>query len=783
MLDEQTHHVTEGGPLWSLGARCESHDHDGALKWSEQGVTRQAEAELVVGAELTDGVLPALGLGRAAGLKDGGVELARMESDAREPECFGGDGGDGPPVLETIRAAVDQAREAGGVLDLEARDLEGQGLEIIFFGAADEGRILPELGESTHARVEVIAALSCEGNLRIDPVRHGMRFMAWPEGRCKRRWSLFPCVRERVGPWSRICMNEPLYRLFPSSGPGEDEPTRPVGWRGGKWLSQGELGARVRLVQRRLEALSSDPEVLLFCRGRLDFLVGLLAIWRAGRVAYLASSVEGLRQMRSSGLCAVVSRAEDALGMGSSLCLDELSLSELESEGSLSMSFSEHQPILRLVTSGTSGHPEVHEKTAGQVLGEVCALRERLGWTSDDVVLASVPPHHLYGLLFSILLPLSVGAPIVLDARAEPDVFHPLVWAELVQGARATRLVTVPVHLRTLLEAQLGSLAPARQLIGSAAALDPEWARGAHELWGLDVVDVLGSTETGGIALRRPVTERAWRPLPRVRLRVDEELRLWVRSPFADGEAREVLSGDRGVLQADGSFLHQGRSDGIVKIGGRRISLQEIEACVKEKSGVREARALARDVSGLRGQEIWLVVEGSELSEAQLFAHLRERLEPVFVPRRLRVVSALPINDRGKVTRDALLALFPSKRPSALLGCSEGRWLSPEEWECELVIPADSPRFSGHFPERPVLPAVAQLTDWVLPCARAHFGAGELRKVSRLKFLRPLLPGAQLKLRLKRAASSGAVSFQILEDGIVAASGNVSFAPSEGPLG
>lgn len=475
------------------------------------------------------------------------------------------------------------------------------------------------------------------------------------------------------------------------------------------------------------EALGIDPQ------GRRETLVTLVAAWLAGRAVRWAPGA------------ACLSRAGRELG----------SLQEAASRRAAAVDTQLRADTLLAVlsTSGTTGIPEVEPKTAGQLLGEIDALEATLGWGESDVVLATVPAQHLYGLLFSVLLPLRVGAPLVTSPRVEPGEFHPLVLAEVAARFGATRLVTVPAHLRALLAAEV-DLGPVREIVTSAARLDPSVAREAEARFGVPVIDVLGSTETGGIALRRAAQSERWRPLPGVRVKADERSRLWIESPFAAGAGRALETGDRGEVALDGTFVHLGRHDGVVKIGGKRFSLQELERVARELPGVSDAVALRREVPGLRGEELWLALETSETDVAAFRRELAARLDPVFVPRKLRLVPRLPRSERGKVPREELAALFTP--------------------DLTLTLAADSPRFVGHFPNAPLLPAVALLVDTILPAARARFGVSTLKGLERLRFLRPLCPGARIELRLEKTPS-GVVRFEVQEAGALAASGSLRF--------
>jgi len=548
----------------------------------------------------------------------------------------------------------------------------------------------------------------------------------------------------------------PDFSLFPDATNADAMP--PVVARGVDGpVNQAEFLARAVKLARWLQESAPPGDVSVLTTRRLDTLLACVAVWLGGRTALLAPT------NRAASLFADEQGpvfASDASGIPVGrvgACVAAV----VGSAGvqALPPRIARDRELVSVVTSGTSGGLERHVKTAGQLLGEVDTLARVLGWSERDVVLATVPGHHLYGLLFSLLLPLRSGAAVVVHPSAEPDVFHPAELSRLAREVGATRLVTVPAHLRTLLDADL-DLGGVRQVVCSAAALDPSVARAFEARFGAEVVDVLGSTETGGLGLRRPSASLAYTPLPGVSLRTDDNHQLWVRSSFADRDGRELATGDRGTLDETGRFVHAGRTDGVVKVGGKRISLQEVEALVRTAPGVRDAVARAQATPGLRGEQIHLLVEADGLSVEQLKEYLRPRIDPVFLPRRLRILPALSRSDRGKVPREAFDAAFQR-----------------DTIEMDVVASADSPRFCGHFPNEAVFPGVAQLADWVLPAVRNQWGPGELERISRLKFAQRIVPGDQLRLRLERTAPDK-IQFELWRAGERCSSGMVSLRPS-----
>ena len=121
---------------------------------------------------------------------------------------------------------------------------------------------------------------------------------------------------------------------------------------------------------------------------------------------------------------------------------------------------------------------------------------------------------------------------------------------------------------------------------------------------------------------------------------------------------RPFEAADRIEVHDDGTFAHLGRADGVIKIGGVRVSLAEIERRVLAIDGVRDAGVIARDVGGARGHEICLAVVAPELDAKTIRAGLRSWLAPVAMPRRIKLLDALPRTQTGKLPRAALETLF-----------------------------------------------------------------------------------------------------------------------------
>ena len=415
-----------------------------------------------------------------------------------------------------------------------------------------------------------------------------------------------------------------------------------------------------------------QPDLLVTCQDRYYLCAVLLAAWQRGRVVALPPNAREQTLAELSTRCSGVLNDGSGPGQNVVTWLQErgsvpgLSLAKLEIEREIETyaPIPAEQRVVTIYTSGSTGTPNACPKTAAQLIGEGFTLQKTFQLTPDSCVLATVPAHHIYGILFSLILPLAAGARFV----RETPLLTPVI-EDNARRYRANVLVSVPPHLRVLAESQLASLASVSRVFSSGAPLPDATAHTLHRRFGVSVIEVLGSTETGGFAYRRAEADGSrFRAFAGVHIGVDADQQLQLRSPLLDRDLVQPLScPDRIELNADGSFRHLGRSDGVVKVGGTRISLPELEARVRGISGVLDAAAFPMDAGNARGQEVWLVVateRGQELPE--LRAALLRFYEPVLLPRRVRFVDSLPREATGKLMRARLVELFRSPKTESM---------------------------------------------------------------------------------------------------------------------
>ncbi len=307
-------------------------------------------------------------------------------------------------------------------------------------------------------------------------------------------------------------------------------------------------------------------------------------------------------------------------------------------------------------TSGSTGQPGPNPKTwasfRASTAQNLLALGDLLGCDGapSTAVVATVPPQHMYGMEMSVLLPL-LGPVAVHAAR---PFFPDDIASALRDASTPPLLVTTPVHLRALVESGV-ALPPLAAIVCATAPLPRELALAAETRFGCEVRELFGSTETCVIARRRTAHEIAWTPLPGVRLAPQPDGTL-VTAPHL---AVPVVLADLVEVHADGGFELRGRNTDLLDIAGKRASLGDLTRKLLAVPGVLDGVVFqleAADAAGVR--RIAALAVAPTLDPEAILAALRDEVDPVFLPRRLRCVAALPRNETGKLPRQALLELL-----------------------------------------------------------------------------------------------------------------------------
>ncbi len=328
--------------------------------------------------------------------------------------------------------------------------------------------------------------------------------------------------------------------------------------------------------------------------------------------------------------------------------------------GSLSMPLvkSPDTPFLNFFTGGSTGRPKVWKKTARNMFGEAFFLTEKFSINKNDCIMATVPPYHIYGFLFSVLVPFVSSSKVMGDIYSFPQEIR-----NGLEKNAPTILASIPMHYRILKGGEIPGES-LRMAFSSAGKLDDIDADYFYQKTGAELIEIYGSTETGGIAGRcRARGETNLEVFEIIDWKIVDE-RLYVRSPFISPDIAldsEVFfqTGDRVIRRDEKHFSLLGRADGIVKVGGKRVDLEDIRNRIIQIPGVTDALVFA--VPDKRGREssICAMVQG-KIDKDKLTGAISQLVEPYAMPRDIRIVEKIPVSSSGKYDRKTLEKYFIS---------------------------------------------------------------------------------------------------------------------------
>lgn len=416
----------------------------------------------------------------------------------------------------------------------------------------------------------------------------------------------------------------------------------PFAFRDGAFVSVARF---IQDIADHARALPDRRYVVDASGDRYDFTVRFLAAIHRAKVNLLPSQrdPDALRSLCQAYGDAAILDATAAASRGA--CDQELPAGD--PDGLAAIAF----------TSGTTGDAQAHPKTwamlaafrnvhwryLSQWLGERGAATDAIG------LVATVPPWHMYGLEWTVLLP--TIAPVTLHCGG---AFYPKdVAAALDRFDWPTLLVTTPTHLRAMLKSPPPAK-PVTLTMCATAPLDATLTRRVEQHLATRIIDLYGCSEIGSLATRHPIDAPAWSFFDCFGLDFDDG-RLAVETPFLP---RPVTLADTFARVGSHEFRMEGRASDIVKIGGKRESLAKLNNLLLAIPGVDDGVVYQPESLGLADVDrLAAVVVAPRLDASAIRAELAKRVDSAFVPRPIRLVDSLPRQESSKLSADALRRL------------------------------------------------------------------------------------------------------------------------------
>lgn len=346
---------------------------------------------------------------------------------------------------------------------------------------------------------------------------------------------------------------------------------------------------------------------------------------------------------------------------------------------------SAHRPgpddITQLIyTSGTTGEPKGVMHSANTLMSNIVPYAERMKLSRDDVVLMASPLAHQTGFMYGLMMPIMLGARVVLQ-----DVWDPARAVELIrrEGVSFTMASTPFLTDLTRVVSESGQGVPSLNTFLCAGAPIPgPLVEQARQTLGAKIVSAWGMTENGAVTLIRLEDDdvRAFTTdgcaLPGVEVKVvdadgkalppGEPGKLLVRScsnfggylkrpQWNNTDAKGWFdTGDLARIDDAGYIRITGRSKDVIIRGGENIPVVEIEALLYRHPAVAQVAIVAYPDERLGERACAVIVPktGATIDFAAMVDFLKQqKLAQQYIPERLVLREVMPATPSGKIQK------------------------------------------------------------------------------------------------------------------------------------
>ncbi|MBC8095146.1 MAG: long-chain fatty acid--CoA ligase [Akkermansiaceae bacterium] len=333
-----------------------------------------------------------------------------------------------------------------------------------------------------------------------------------------------------------------------------------------------------------------------------------------------------------------------------------------------------------IYTSGTTGRPKGAMLSHGNLLHNVESCRICLQTVSEDRLAVLLPLFHSYMLTVGTLLPFLTGASVVLIKS-----LHPVrnVIQEIF-ARQATILPAIPQFYRGLTNAEIPTPLPLRICLSGSAPLPLQVLRDFEKKFGIPLIEGYGLSEASPVVAKNPLDATrkpgsVGLPIPNVEVTVQDEegkilapreigeicvrggnvmMGYW-NQPEETAKAFRgdwLLTGDVGYHDEEGYFYITDRKKDMLLVNGNNVYPREIEEVIYQFPNVKEAAVVGQPDPRRGEQPVAFVVanENTSIDSEELLKFVRTKLADYKVPRRIKMISALPRNATGKILKTVL---------------------------------------------------------------------------------------------------------------------------------
>jgi long-chain acyl-CoA synthetase len=325
-------------------------------------------------------------------------------------------------------------------------------------------------------------------------------------------------------------------------------------------------------------------------------------------------------------------------------------------------------PDTRLIklTSGSTGLPKGIVTSVANLIADSTNICSTMDIRPTDINLGAIPLSHSYGFSNLVMPLLLQGTPVVVS-----NDYLPQSLVALANRYRCTVAPLIPMVFEHLATVARDSFETVRTFLSAGAPLPASTSRKFRERFGSDIHTFYGCSECGGITYDRigAAVERgtAGAAMNGVSLELDGT-RLRVRSAsVASGylfDAETFQPFDEGTFETDdlvelrdGELVLTGRASDLINTAGKKVNPREVELILLQMAGVLQAKVYG-EAAGARGEVVAAaIVATPEVTREEVRAFCRARLSSHKIPRIVKLIESIPVDERGKVKKAALAAL------------------------------------------------------------------------------------------------------------------------------
>src|SRR5271165_827453 len=342
-----------------------------------------------------------------------------------------------------------------------------------------------------------------------------------------------------------------------------------------------------------------------------------------------------------------------------------------------------HDVALILHTSGTTSRPKIVPLTGANIWTSAHNIALSLELSERDRALNVMPLFHIHGLIAGLAAPLSCGGSVFCTPG-----FHALKFFAALEEARPTWYTAVPtMHQAILTRAahhkDIIARHPLRFIRSSSSSLPPQVIGKLEAVFHAPVIEAYGMTEASHQMASNPldgarkpgsvglaagpevaIMDAGGRLLRRgeigeIVIRGENVTAGYDNNPAANAEAFVngwFLTGDQGVIDADGYVSLTGRLKEIINKGGEKISPREVDEALMDHPAVLQVVTFAMPHEKL-GEDVAAAVvlrEGASATEQELRSFLSQRIAAYKTPKTILFLAEIPKGATGKLQRIGL---------------------------------------------------------------------------------------------------------------------------------